>query len=204
MLNKLISFCLKTLCVSFICAFALSCQDDFLEIGGNLVDNVNFSTDSITISVKAYNKSFINQGVQTSGISTGTGALGVYDDPVYGQTVASMLSQISINTTSPSFGSNPVVDSVVLSIPYYSTATGTTEDGGNEYRLDSVYGDSPIKLMAFRSNYFLSANSAGDVSKSAVYYSNQLSSFNGLEGDTLSLLKNDLVDPDSFVPSKKK
>ena len=193
MLKKLSSLCSKALFAAFLSIFVFSCQNDFLEIGSGLVNNVDFATDSIILPVKAYNRSFINHdGVQTDGLNSG--ALGVYDDPLYGQATASMLSTIAPSTFPASFGTDPVVDSVVLTLPYYSTATGRTEDGGTEYRLDSVYGDSPIRLSAYRSNYFLNENNPGDVSKSAVYYSDQLAQFNGIEGDTL-------FERESFIPS---
>ena len=69
-------------------------------------------------------------------------------------------------------------------MPYFSTQ-GTNSDNESIYRLDSVYGSDPIKLTAFRSNYFLNSNSTPDLENGAVYYSDDIAEFNGVEGDTI-------------------
>ncbi|HEA29881.1 MAG TPA: DUF4270 domain-containing protein [Leeuwenhoekiella sp.] len=185
----------KAIFLALIGIFAYSCQDDFLEIGSNLVDNVNYKSDSLTLPVISYTKPFFNDiGVQTSGLASG--ALGIYKDSVYGETTASTLSQLAISPANPSVGENAVIDSVVVTLPYYSTAIGARADGGTEYRLDSVYGDNIMNIRGYRSSYFLSDNNPQNVSESAVYYSNQLDEFNGIRGDLL-------FSQDSFTPSEK-
>ncbi|MEH6405967.1 MAG: DUF4270 domain-containing protein [Leeuwenhoekiella sp.] len=184
---------LRTIAVLFVFTIVLSCQNDFENVGSNIVDNVNFKADSLTLPVTAYTQKFFDTlGVQTNG--TPAGALGYYDDPVYGTTVASTLSQVILSTNNPSFGTNPVLDSVVLSLPYFSTSNINSETGETEYTLDSVYGDAPIKLTGYRSNYFLSDNMPPDFEDRAVYYSNQLETFEGIEGDELFSIN-------SFIPS---
>lgn len=193
MFKKLSSLFTKALLTVLFCAFIVSCQNDFLDIGSGLVNNVDFDTKSTLVPIKAYNRSFIDQnGVQTSGFSNG--AVGVFNDPLYGQTLASTLTQIAPTSLPAKFGVNPKVEKVILTMPYYSTATGRTDEGGTKYKLDSVYGKDPMILTIYRSNYFLSENDPNDVSKSAVYYSDDLAKFNGIEGDIL-------FKEDKFFPS---
>lgn len=188
----------KAVFLAFISIFLYSCQDDFLEIGSNLVDNVSYKGDSLKLPVTSYNQSFFdNAGVQTSGLSSG--ALGIYKDPVYGNTIASTLSQLAISPANPTVGENAEIDKIVVSIPYYSTAVGATEGGGTEYRLDSVYGNAAMNIKAYRSNYFLSDNDPQDVSENAVYYSNQLKQFTGLRGDLLFSVNNVKPSKDEIV-----
>lgn len=180
---KLKNLFFKALTLSAVLIFISSCEDDFQNVGSGLVNTINFTSDSVALPVTAYTKSFINgPGVQTSSLPSG--ALGYYKDAVYGNTTASVLSQIVLSENNPNFGDNPVVDSVVLSLPYYSNAL-TNAEGNAEYSLDSVYGNNPIQLTGYRSNYFLSQNTTSDLSEQSVYYSDQLSEFEGIEGDVL-------------------
>ncbi len=185
----------KAIFIASIGVLLFSCQDDFLEIGGNLVDNVSYTSDSLTLPVTSYTQPFFNEtGIQTSGL--GAGALGIYKNQIYGETVASTLSQVTINPANLSVGNNVTVDSIVVTLPYYSTATGLNKNGETEYRLDSVYGSSIMNIRGYRSNYFLSDNNPQDVSENAVYYSNQLKDFNGIRGKLL-------FSKDSVAPSIK-
>jgi len=68
---------------------------------------------------------------------------------------ASVLTQLSLTSNAPEFGTEPVVDSVVLTLPYYSTVVDQDTDGRSIYRIDSIYGNAPFKLSVSRSNYFL-------------------------------------------------
>ncbi|MGB3774428.1 MAG: DUF4270 domain-containing protein, partial [Leeuwenhoekiella sp.] len=192
MLKLLKNTSYKAVFLAFIGISLYSCQDDFLEIGSGLVDNVGYQNDSLNLPVISYTRPFYNTGVQTSGLNSG--ALGIYNDIAYGSTTASTLSQLTISPANPTIGENAVITSIVVTLPYYSTATGVSEEGGTEYRLDSVYGDSPMNIRAYRSNYFLSDNDPQNISESAVYYSDQLNDFEGIRGDLL-------FSEDSFVPS---
>ena len=181
---KLNTLFLRTIASLFVFALMLtSCEDDLQTVGGNIVNGTNFKSDSVSLPVIAYSKPFFDAlGVQTNGLSAG--ALGYLNDPLYGTTTASTLSQVVLSQNNPSFGENASLDSVVLLLPYYSTSA-LNADGDTEYTLDSVYGNDPIKLTGYRSNYFLSDNTPPDFSEGAAYFSNQLDELSGLEGDVL-------------------
>lgn len=153
----------------------VSCDDDFNSVGSEVIGGVNFRDNKYNAVPIAYSKRF--QRVQTSGLPNNL--IGFYDDPIYGQSTYSVLSQVLPDRFNPTFGDNPVLDSVVLTLPYFSDLqqTTTSDDGAvvNTYELDSVYGSGTINLSVYRSGYFLKdfdANSGSE--ERQVYYSNDI------------------------------
>lgn len=180
---KLNTVLVRTLGILLFLLVALSCQDDYLEVGSGLVDSSNFTSGVENYNVVAYNEQLFDvNGVQTNGLAVGI--LGYFKDPLYGNTTASTLSQVSLSAYNATYGTNPVIDSVVFSMPYFSTASINAENE-TVYKLDSVYGSDPIKLSVYRSNYLLTDNAPPDFKDAAVYYSNDLSNFNSIEGTLL-------------------
>ncbi|WP_242131164.1 DUF4270 domain-containing protein [Aestuariivivens marinum] len=141
----------------FIITSFIACDKDFSSIDSDVLgkDNANFNSNKINIeALLAYNKKLKN--VQVNGLNANL--LGVYNDPVYGQTTASIVSQITPTFYNPDFGNNPVIDSVILNIPYFSREDGVDDDGNTKYVIneqDSLYGDDKIILSIYRNNYFL-------------------------------------------------
>ncbi len=146
-----------------------SCDDDFNSIGGSLIGGQFSSVPLYEAGVKAYSNKI--GAVQTNGLPANL--LGVYNEPVYGQQVANVLTQLSLSSANPQFGDQPVVDSVVFTLPYYSTAEASA-DGTVVYKLDSVYGNMPFKLTVSRSNFFLNDfDPEANFATAQKYYSNQ-------------------------------
>jgi hypothetical protein len=52
----------------------------------------------------------------------------------------------------PTIGIDPI-ESVVLTIPYFSALKATDATGDNTYTLDSIYGNGKIKLSVFESRF---------------------------------------------------
>lgn len=172
----------------------VSCDDDFTTIGGELIGGQFDSLPSYRAGVMAHSK---NLGpVQTNGLSVNL--LGVYKEPVYGQQTASVLSQVSLSSNNPDFGNEPRLDSVILTLPYFSTSLEPDEDGNPVFRLDSVYGDSPFKLTVTRSNFYLNEfDPETNFENRQKYYSDQGPVFKAsLTGDPLYV-------NDSFKPSAR-
>ena len=149
----------------FFCftAFTLCCEEDYTEIGTDVINNQNISIDNQSYPAKTYNKRItpFQSNILPSNL------LGYYYDTNFGGTTAHFLSQLTPQNFSPSFGNNPVLDSVFLTIPYFSKTDGET------YKLDSLYGNGPIKLSVFKNNFFLRNFDPGsDLDDFQVYYSN--------------------------------
>ena len=132
-------------------AITVSCDEDATTLGGNIIGGNNFETsvfeDSQVISYTARTRR-----VQTNGLASYQ--LGVYEDPIYGKTTSNVLTQLFLDTPGPIFNDEPEFQTVTLSIPYFSRLD-ITADEPNTYLLDSVYGDQPVMLQVYRSNYFL-------------------------------------------------
>lgn len=200
MKNKLTALKICAIATVLISSF-IACDKDFADIDSDIINNDNathFNTNSLRFNVVAYNKKL--DPVQTNNLPVNL--LGVYKDPLYGTTTASVVTQISKETTERVFGDNLVMDSVVLTIPYFSSAVSTTDDGETIYKLDSVYGSSPIKLSIYENKYFLrDYDPNSDIDSPQKYYSNGST---GADQINASLLEGTLIkDTIGFVPSEK-
>ncbi len=151
----LVSFCLV--------ALTLSCEEDYTEIGTDVINNQNVSIENQSYPAKTYNKGITP--FQSNNLPSNL--LGYYYNPNFGGTTAHFLSQLTPQNFSPSFGNNPVLDSVFLTIPYFSKTDGET------YTLDSLYGNGVVKLSVFKNNFFLRNFDPGsDLDDFQTYYSN--------------------------------
>ncbi|GAA4294951.1 DUF4270 domain-containing protein [Aestuariibaculum suncheonense] len=154
-MKKTISALKFAVCTVVISSF-LACDKDFASVDSDVLgeDNTNFQTNKESLPILAYNKKL--NSLQIDGLTSNL--LGVFNDPAFGQTTASIITQVTPSTYSPNFGDNTVIDSVVITIPYYSRVTGLDDEGLNEYTIsDSLYGnaEAPIKLTVFKNEYFL-------------------------------------------------
>ncbi|HET8810445.1 MAG TPA: DUF4270 domain-containing protein [Flavobacteriaceae bacterium] len=169
-----------------------SCEDDFSPVGTDLLGDSGFITEPYDeVEIVSYSKKI--NSVQTSALPQYL--LGAYYDPVYGVSEANILAQLTLSAEDPDFGQNPVLDSVVLVLPYFSTQIEKTAEE-TTYRLDSVYGDSPVKLSIYESNYFLrDLDPETNFEEPQIYYSDQLPEFENNLGTLLATV-------DNFVPKK--
>jgi hypothetical protein len=101
-----------------------SCNKDPYNIGLDLLpgsDTLNVKmTDTATVI--AY--SLLQDSVRTDKATTLI--LGSIMDPVFGKTTASLYSQFSLSATGISFGTDPVLDSLILVLPYYTSYGNTS------------------------------------------------------------------------------
>lgn len=163
-----------------------SCQNDISELGSELLGSQTpngIMDDSQTVI--AFSKK-VNP-VQSNKLPAYQ--LGVYNDPIYGKSTVSLLSQLNLSLVNPKFGENPVVDSVFVYLPYYSKAT--TVDSTTSYTLDSIYGQSPINISISRSNYLLREyDPSNGYDEFQNYYSNQGPLFEENLGAELASVEN--------------
>ncbi|MCL6218782.1 DUF4270 domain-containing protein [Zunongwangia pacifica] len=182
----------------FVVIFLLaSCDDDFSNIGGEIIENPagvqlrEYDVNAYTVDLKSVqtNISFsAGQRIQN------TKLLGVYNHPVFGEKTASVLSQVRLGKTSPEFPEGAVLDSVVLNLPYFSTKTFDDEE--SKYQLDSIYGEGGFKLSIRESRYFLNdLDPSEDFEKPQKYYSDQQPLFEQF------LTDDNIYVNENFVPS---
>ena len=182
---------LKITTVAAVVFSFIACEEDFETIGSDVIGEPGFNAelyDEAEISARS-----LSYGpVQTNNLQLNL--LGVYQDPIFGAQEASVLTNLVITNANPSFGTQPVLDSVVLSVPYFSREV-TVEDE-TEFKLDSIYGDGPIKLTITESRFYLNSfDPETNFEKAQKYYSN-------MEPRILSnLTSNVLYESNNFVPS---
>ncbi|GAB2761180.1 DUF4270 domain-containing protein [Salinimicrobium soli] len=171
----------------------VACEDDFETIGSGVIGEPGFNTGLYEdAEISAINNDLAP--VQTNNLPLNL--LGVYTDPVFGSQKASIVTQLSMAQTNPSFGNQPELDSVVLTIPYFSHVLETLQTGETVYKLDSVYGNSAIKLSILESNYFLNNyDPSTDFEQAQKYYSNLTPQIES------NLTGNVLYQNDNFRPS---
>ncbi|OEK09382.1 hypothetical protein A8C32_11725 [Flavivirga aquatica] len=167
----------------FTVLFFIACDKDFNTIESDVLgkNNTNFTTKEGVIPITAYNKKL--EALQINNLASSL--LGVFNDPAYGQTTASIITQITPVSFNPDFGENPVIDNVTLNIPYFSSAISTDNEGNVQYTLDSLYGNpkAEYRLTIYQNNYFLrdfdpNATTSDNTQK---YYSNANSGINTTE-----------------------
>lgn len=189
------NFLFKTFIIGLSILFFASCDKDFNELGSEIVGNDNYSLNKEAIDVVAYNQ---NIGVfRTSDLPVNS--LGYYNNPVFGKTKASFVTQLQLVGSNPKFyrsSTNIIIDSVYLYVPYYSTFKSTdTNTGDSTYELDSIYGDKEIDLKVYESNYYLRDNDpATGFQEPQHYYSNQQSDFDSNIGTLLNIDNRNIQD----------
>ena len=186
------------ICLTLI--FAQACEKDFTSLDSDVINSdnaINFETNSIEYPIVTHSR--IVDPVQSNNLPSFL--LGYNNHAIYGESTSSFVGQMVPDQYSPDFGDNTVLDSVILTIPYFSRGIETSDEDDITYELDSVYGDSPIKLSIYRNNFFLrSFDPYGGFDDSQKYYSN--GSLSDLESISQGQLEGELLfEINDFVAS---
>ncbi|MFL2643455.1 MAG: DUF4270 domain-containing protein [Flavobacteriaceae bacterium] len=176
-----------------------SCEKDFTSLESDVINSdnaINFETKSIEYPIVTSSKSL--DPVQSNNLPSFL--LGYNNHAVYGESTSSFVGQMVPDQYHPDFGENAVLDSVILTIPYFSRGVETSDDDDVTYELDSIYGDSPIKISIYRNNFFLrSFDPYGEFDDTQKYYSN--GSLSNIESISQGQLEGDLLfEINDFVP----
>ena len=166
--------------------FLYSCDKDYNEVGGNLVGGNNFNLDKVSFSVLGYNQK--TGAIQSNNLDVNP--LGIYNNPNFGETTANFNTQVSLPTFLSAVGDRIYVESVVLTIPYYTDdlKTKTNTDGSHVYVLDSIYGPelAKMKLSVYESGYFMrDADPLTQFQTQQKYFTDQNAEFDNLKVPTL-------------------
>jgi hypothetical protein len=115
----------------------IACENDFEDIGVDIVDNNLFNTKDAVFEVIAYNGNVERSRVDNLPVYN----IGILNDVNFGYLNASFVSQLSL-FSAPDFGLNPIIDIAVLDIPYFAARdTVNYSDGKPKFVLDSIIGD---------------------------------------------------------------
>jgi len=161
-----------------------SCNEDFSNLDTDII-GANFNTPDTTFSVKAYSK--LVGGIQSN--DQQTYKLGVYSDPVYGTTVVDFLAQVEMSNNNPTFPHDTldmVLEKVILTMPFFYD-TDEDDEGETVYTLDSIYGNLPINVAIYESNYQLrDFDPSTNFEEAQKYYTNQGDLFQSNLGELIT------------------
>ena len=142
---------LLAICVVFM----YSCDKDFNEIGGGIIGGNNFDLTKVSYDVLGYTQ---KTGAVQSNNMVET-PFGIYSDANFGETTANFNTQVIPSALLSSVGDRLFVESVVLTIPYFTDPRQTklNVDGSSVYVLDSIYGAERaiMKLGVYESGFFM-------------------------------------------------
>lgn len=172
MLKKFV-FVLKHLGIATgVLVGVISCENDFRNVGVNIVDNNIFATDSYISEVIAFSKDIDSN--QTNSLSYYL--LGVQRDAVFGKLEASIVTQLTLPENNPDFGVYPVIDSVIVDIPYLSTLNGEHANGTPKFDLDSIWtaGDNNFQMSVYELGTYLNSVDPEDPTKPKKYLNNDI------------------------------
>ena len=177
-----------------------SCDKELTSFDSDVINSENaidFSTGELDYSILS--KSEIINPVQSNNLPSFL--IGKYNHPQFGNSYANFVGQMVPADYNHDFGDNVELDSVILSIPYYSRAIDTDENLDVTYEIDSVYGNNPIKISIYKNNFFLrSFNPFQSFDSSQNYFTN--GSLSNNEQIDISQLEGQLLfEIDDFVPN---
>lgn len=180
---------------ALIVGFSLiSCDNTYNEVGSDIVGETSFEFGTPkTYEALAYTQSLGAMDSKNLPVN----ALGIYNNPVFGLTKANFATQVQLAVLNPTFDASlsPEIDSVYLTIPYFSTKTATSDTGVGTYELDSIYGpsDATLNLKIYESGYYMRDLDPTSTTQSVQsYYTNQNPDFDAVKGSVL--LNDDAAD----------
>jgi len=135
----------------------------------NIRLNVNF-IDTTTLITKTVLTGPIETDQLVTQSITSDALIGTYWDPVFGKTSASFYTQLRVNAYNPSFGTNPIVDSVILYLVYYDS---------------SYYGQTPFVPQNINVSVI-----TGSFANATPYYSNDSLSVGADLANSFSFIPN--------------
>ncbi|MGY0407051.1 MAG: DUF4270 family protein [Polaribacter sp.] len=169
-----------------------SCEEEFTDLGTNVVSNTKFSTGKIILDVAITTNNTESVRADNIGISIlGKYWLGVYNKPYAKKMEASIISQLTYvvggrlrNKAVSGTDTTYTLDKVLLKIPNTATSKGKDSEGKPTYTLDSVLGNPtvPTSLVVLRNGTYLSKLNPADPTKENQYLSN----YDYLEKDILT------------------
>ncbi|MFD2551319.1 DUF4270 domain-containing protein [Bizionia sediminis] len=177
----------------------VSCEKDFSTIESEIEGIKNFTTTGNLFPAVMYTKKL--NPVQTNNLSSNL--LGIYTDNIYGKTTANVVTQVVPASFQFNFGEEPQVESVYLTIPYYSTVSGTDDEGNDTYTLDSIFGgNESVKLSIYENTYFIrDFDPSSEQTEAQKFYSNanETINFDNYTGQLFSVLPEHVPSP-SAIP----
>lgn len=143
LLERMFKYIVPALAVLLAFPALVSCEEESLTIGEDVIGGDPFTTDKASYDVFAYNRKI--EAVQTNRMPVYQ--VGTFIDPVYGRTESTITSQVQLSSTNPIFGDfpqedevnpeNETVTEVILYIPYLQNGSADRDLDGVIDELDA-------------------------------------------------------------------
>ena len=178
MTTKIITI-FKYITIAFIATLSFtSCESDFENVGGDLVDNGVFDTKKIDLDLIAYTKNIDASrvdNIESFKITSLKMPLGIYNTADFGLLKSSLITQVSL-PSGLDWADNPNLDAVYLEIPYDATSVREAGDTKPKFELNNILGDQDVtyQVRVMRLGTFLSRLDPADPSKAKKYYSDKV------------------------------
>lgn len=116
-----------------------SCEGELDNLGSQLVNESEaYDKAYALLGYNIYN----NDTIRADASKLDSVRIGAFKEVIFGGQKASYVTQVRLNTYNPDFGTNPVLDSVVLTLkPRYQTAADSATTTTNE---DYIYPDGQV------------------------------------------------------------
>ena len=196
---------LKISSLLFLFVLLISCDKDFNSLDSDVIGDDHFDLVYDEASLVAYSKA--TGVVQTNNLPLN--ALGIYKNDFFGTTKAHFVTQVELGSENPSFGFNPIIDSVYLYVPYFVDSDVTTETSGERiYNLDSIYGNAEagkFRLKVLENGYYLrDFDPADNLQTSQKYFNDdKATKIDPFKGSELLNNSSNIAQNDEFYFSKK-
>lgn len=143
LLKKMFKYIVPALAVLLAFPSLVSCEEESLTIGEDVIGGDPFTTNKASYDVFAYNRKI--EAVQTNRMPVYQ--VGTFNDPVYGRTTSTITSQLQLASANPIFGDfpqedevnpeNETVTEVILYIPYLQNGSADRDLDGVINELDA-------------------------------------------------------------------
>lgn len=171
----------------------ISCENDLEDIAVDLTGQKPFRVGDTIFEIISYHNNIDSSRVDNNNQErTPLYLLGVNANSVFGALKSDLITQVGLPITGVDFGDNPIIDRVVLDIPYFSTRDGDQaavdpdtgfpifDEAGDSifapnFILDSIYGktDLEYKISVHELGTFLNTLDPADPTKPKSYYSDK-------------------------------
>ena len=196
---------LKISSLLFLFVLLISCDKDFNSLDSEVIGDDHFDLELYDeATVVAYSKA--TGVVQTNNLPLN--ALGIYKNDFFGTTKAHFVTQVELGSENPSFGFNPIIDSVYLYVPYFTELKSTETSGERVYELDSIYGNAEtgkFRLKVLENGYYLRDLDPEDNLQSSQKYFNddKATKIDPFKGSELLNNSSNIAQNNEFYFSKK-
>ena len=182
--NKLNIF--KNVGIIILIFFTISaCERDIKDIGIGLIDNQSFNVGDTAYEIVAYNVNVERSRTDNnSQDKVPLYLLGVNRNSSFGYLKSSVITQTVLPVNGVDFGDNPIIDEVILDLPYFSThdsLQSVIDPGTGEsirapsFTLDSIYGNKDVsyQIHVYELETYLSVLDPENPTKRLKYYSDK-------------------------------